>query len=92
MIRDLQLQLLNLFDINICMANVEETYTNIPESAEISYKPLGGEVETVVSLGNRLEIEAIASFRAQTAIEAGYGDTGDGKVLDHLRRRNLGLI
>jgi hypothetical protein len=73
------------------MANVEETYTKIPGGADIDYKPLGGEVETVVSLG-RAEIEAVASLRAQTAIEAGYGDVGDGAVLDHLRRRNLGII
>ena len=77
-------------DINNHMANVEETYSNIPESGNIDYKPLGGEVG-IVSI-HRTEIEELASLRAVEAIEDGYGDTGDGAVLNHARRRNLGLI
>lgn len=73
------------------MANVEETYSKIPGAPKVDYKPLGGEVGTLVSIG-QTEIESIASLRAQTAIESGYGEAGDGAVLDHLRRRNLGLI
>ena len=73
------------------MANVEETYSNIPSDVEIDYQPLGGKVETVVSIA-KAEIEEVASLRAITAIEEGYGDAGDGAVLDHCRRRNLGLI
>ena len=53
--------------------------------------PLGGKIETVVSIA-KAEIEEVASLRAITAIEDGYGDAGDGAVLDHCRRRNLGLI
>lgn len=73
------------------MAKVEETYSKIPSTVDIDYKPLGGEVGTVVSIA-KIEIEEIASLRAITAIEEGYGDAGDGAVLDHCRRRNLGLI
>ena len=77
-------------DININMANVEETYSNIPESAEVDYTPIGGKVG-IVSI-HKTEIEEIASLRAITAIETGYGEEGDGALLDHARRRNLGLI
>lgn len=73
------------------MAKVEETYSEIPSDVKIDYQPLGGKVETVVSIA-KAEIEEVASLRAITAIEDGYGDAGDGAVLDHCRRRNLGLI
>lgn len=73
------------------MAKVEETYSKIPSDVEIDYQPLGGKIETVVSIA-KAEIEEVASLRAITAIEDGYGDAGDGAVLDHCRRRNLGLI
>lgn len=73
------------------MAKVEEVYSNIPSDVDVDYQPLGGEVGTVVSIA-KAEIEELASLRATTAIEDGYGETGDGAVLDHCRRRNLGLI
>lgn len=77
-------------DISIHMANVEETYSKIPTESDVDYKPLGGKVG-IVSI-HKAEIEEIASLRAITAIEDGYGDVGDGAVLNHARRRNLGLI
>lgn len=73
------------------MANIEEVYSNIPSDVDVDYRPLGGEVGTVVSIA-KIEIEGLASLRATEAIEAGYGEDGDGEVLDHCRRRNLGLI
>lgn len=78
-------------NISIYMAKVEETYSMIPNDADIDYQPLGGKVDTVVSIA-KAEIEELASLRAVTAIEDGYGEAGDGAVLDHARRRNLGLI
>ena len=73
------------------MSKVEETYSKIPSDVEIDYKPIGGEVESV-SDEAKSEIESVASTKAAAAIESGYGDAGDGAVLDHCRRRNLGLI
>ena len=73
------------------MAKVEEVYSNIPSDVDVDYQPLGGKVGTVVSIA-KAEIEELASLRATTAIEDGYGEAGDGEVLDHCRRRNLGLI
>lgn len=73
------------------MANIEEVYSNIPADVDVDYQPLGGKVGTVVSIA-KAEIEELSSLRATTAIESGYGEIGDGAVLDHLRRRNAGLI
>ena len=73
------------------MANIEEVYSNIPAGVDVDYQPLGGEVGTVVSIA-KAEIEELSSLRAVTAIEDGYGETGDGAVLNHVRRRNLGII
>lgn len=72
------------------MANITDEYTLIPASADVSYKPLGGAVG-IVSI-HSAEIESLKNARAVTAIEAGYGEAGDGAELDHCRRRNLGLI
>ena len=72
------------------MANVEETYSNIPDAPSVDYQPLGGKVG-IVSI-HKTEIEELASLRAVTAIEDGYGEAGDGELLNHIRRRNLGLI
>lgn len=81
---------MNIEGINNRMANVEENYSNIPGAPDVEYQPLGGTVG-IVSI-HKTEIEELASLRAVTAIEDGYGETGDGALLDHIRRRNLGLI
>lgn len=70
------------------MAKIEEEYSNIPADVNVDYQPLGGKVG-IVSIA-AAEIEELASIRAITAIEEGYGEVGDGAVLDHVRRRNLG--
>lgn len=77
-------------NINNHMENVEETYSNIPGSRDVDYTPIGQSIG-IVSI-HAQEIEEIASLRAVEAIEDSYGEEGDGAILNHCRRRNLGLI
>lgn len=76
--------------ISNCMANITPIYSNIPADADVDYNPLGGKVG--LEAEDVTNIQTHASPAATSAIEAGYGDAGDGEVLDHCRRRNLGLI
>jgi len=73
------------------MANIQPIFTNIPPAkGDVDYSPLGGKVGLTAE--DKANIQAVASTDATTAIEAGYGAADDGEVLDHCRRRNLGLI
>lgn len=73
------------------MAKIDPVYTNIPPVVgDVDYSPLGGVVGLEAT--DVANIQAVASSEATDAIEAGYGEAGDGEVLDHCRRRNLGII
>lgn len=73
------------------MAKIEPVFSNIPpEVGDVNYSPLGGKIG--LEAEDVANIQAVASTDATAAIEAGYGEAGDGEVLDHCRRRNLGLI
>lgn len=73
------------------MAKIEPVYTNIPaKKGDVDYSPLGGKIG--LEAEDVANIKAHASSEATAALEAGYGEAGDGEVLDHCRRRNAGLI
>ena len=82
--------------INICMANIDPVFSNIPAvTGAVDYAPLGGEVglqETNKQDILDATLPNPGNIEASNAIEAGYGAPGDGPVLNHVRRRNLGLI
>ena len=71
------------------MAHIEPVFSNIPPvTGDVNYSPLGGKVG--LESEDVDNIKAVASTEAAAAIEAGYGEAGDGEVLDHCRKRNLG--
>ena len=71
------------------MAHIEPVFSKIPPSkGDVDYSPLGGEVG--LEAADVAKIKAVASAEATAALEAGYGEVGDGEVLDHCRKRNLG--
>ena len=71
------------------MAIIEPVFSNIPPvTGDVNYSPLGGTVG--LEAEDVANIKAVASTEATTALEAGYGEVGDGEVLDHCRKRNLG--
>ena len=71
------------------MAHIEPVFSFIPPvTGDVDYSPLGGVVGLEAT--DIANIQAVASPEATAAIEAGYGEAGDGEVLDHCRKRNLG--
>jgi hypothetical protein len=79
------------------MAKVDPVYTNLPTSADVDYSPLGGKVG--VEQSDIDNIVAVTTPEAITAMKDGIGPNGtstgennENAVLDHLRKRNLGLI
>jgi hypothetical protein len=71
------------------MAHIEPVFSNIPPvTGDVNYSPLGGKVG--LEAEDVANIQAVADPAATAAIEAGYGEVGDGAVLDHIRKRNLG--
>lgn len=73
-----------------------QTTTNMPQPPVVSHKPLGGEVG--MSAAAEQEIittndHSNTNLHVSESINVSYGQPDvDGKVLNHLRRRNLGLI
>lgn len=78
------------------MAKVDPVYSNIPPvTGDVDYTPLGGKVGVDENHVNDIITNTATNPELQAGsdeIEAGYGKPGDGPVLDHVRRRNLGLI
>ena len=79
------------------MAKVDPVYSNLPTSADVDYSPLGGTVG--VEQADVDNIVAVTTPEAIAAMKDGIGPNGtsDGEnkenaVLDHCRKRNLGLI
>ena len=71
------------------MAHILPVFSKIPPAkGAVDYSPLGGEIG--LEAEDVANIKAVASAEATAALEAGYGDYGDGEVLDHVRKRNLG--
>lgn len=71
------------------MAQIDPVFSNIPPvTGDVNYSPLGGKVG--LEAADVANIQAVADPDAVAAIEAGYGEVGDGAVLDHIRKRNLG--
>ena len=79
------------------MAKVDPVYTNLPTSADVDYSPLGGKVG--IEQSDIDNIAAVTTDDAITAMRDGIGPDGtstgenqENAVLDHCRKRNLGLI
>ena len=79
------------------MAKVDPVYSNLPTTAVVDYSPLGGSVG--VEQSDVDNIVAVTSSEAITAMKEGIGPDGtstgennENAVLDHCRKRNLGLI
>jgi hypothetical protein len=73
------------------MAIIDPVFSFIPPvTGDVDYSPLGGVVGLEAS--DVAKIQAVASAEATAALEAGYSEAGDGEVLDHCRKRNLGII
>jgi hypothetical protein len=77
--------------VDLGYPDVTEEYTIDHGEGKYKYSPIGGEVG--VEQARIDEIEAKEGLTAETAIEGSYSeDAGDGKVLNHVRKQNLGII
>lgn len=74
-------------------SKITQTATLIPDAPTVSHKPLGGKVgipadaEGDISTAND---HSNTNVHVSESINTSYGAPNDGKVLNHLRRRNLG--
>ena len=79
------------------MAKIDPVYTNIPTSADVDYSPLGGTVG--IDQADVDKIQSVTTSEALSAMRGGVGPNGtseadneENAVLDHCRKRNLGII
>jgi len=75
-------------------SKIMQTATNMPGKPTVSHDPLGGKVGIPAAAEQEIIIandDSIVNTHVSEAINVSYGQPGtDGKLLNHLRRRNLG--
>ena len=74
-------------------SKITQTATLLPDAPTVSHKPLGGKVGIPAAAEQEIIIandHTIINTSVSEAINLSYGAPNDGKVLNHLRRRNLG--
>lgn len=79
------------------MAKIDPVYSKLPTEADVDYSPLGGTVG--IEQDDVDAIQAVTTSEAISAMSSGIGPDGtseeekeENAVLDHCRKRNLGLI
>lgn len=77
-------------------SKIMQAATNMPAAPTVSHNPLGGKVGITATTEQEIIIandDSLVNTHVSESINVSYGQPGnDGKVLNHLRRRNSGLI
>ena len=77
------------------MEHVTQAPRMVPEDADVDYTPLGGKVGLTDEAKGAMTVAGATGSEnivVSHEIENTYGNPGEGEILNHLRRRNLGLI
>ena len=79
------------------MAKIDPVYSMLPTTADVDYSPIGGTVG--IEQDDVDAIQAVTTDEAIAAMNSGIGPDGtsesdneENAVLDHCRKKNLGLI
>lgn len=76
------------------LPDILQNPTNLPGPSKVPYTPLGGKVGVPDEAKTEMELansQSTVNFVVGQNIGLdSYGNPGDGAILNHLRRRNLG--